>query len=78
MQAECGHLFCKGCLDTVLKRRRPICPLDKEEISQDGVRKMSENSFHLTCSYKYSVQVHSLVSTNIFADIPRQCLSEGD
>ena len=37
VQTECGHLFCRGCLEPVLKRRRPICPLDKEEISLEGV-----------------------------------------
>jgi len=34
VQTECGHLFCKECLDPVLRRRRPICPLDKEAISR--------------------------------------------
>jgi len=37
VQTECGHLFCKECLDPVLQRRRPICPLDQEAISQDKV-----------------------------------------
>ena len=47
VQTECGHLFCKGCLDPVLKQRRPICPLDKEDISLDGVRKTSH--VHVIC-----------------------------
>jgi len=34
VQTECGHLFCKECLDPVLQRRRPVCPLDHEPISQ--------------------------------------------
>lgn len=37
VQTECGHLFCRDCLEPVLKRRHPICPLDKEEISQEGI-----------------------------------------
>ncbi len=32
VQTACGHLFCKECLGPVLKRKRPICHLDKEEI----------------------------------------------
>ena len=40
VQTECGHLFCKECLSPVLRRRRPICPLDQEAISQDGVSHM--------------------------------------
>ena len=36
VQTECGHLFCRDCLEPVLKRRHPICPLDKEEITQEG------------------------------------------
>ena len=34
VRTECGHLFCKECLDPVLRRRRPICPLGKEAISR--------------------------------------------
>ena len=37
VQTECGHLFCRECLDPVLKRKRPICPIDKEEIHQDSI-----------------------------------------
>ena len=37
VQTECGHLFCKECLEPVLKRKRPICPIDKEEIHQDSI-----------------------------------------
>ena len=37
VQTECGHLFCRECLDPVLKRKRPICPLDKEEINPDSI-----------------------------------------
>ena len=36
VQTECGHLFCRDCLEPVLKRHHPICPLDKEEITQEG------------------------------------------
>ena len=36
VQTECGHVFCSECLDSVLKRG-PICPLDKESITQDRV-----------------------------------------
>ena len=37
VQTECGHRFCKECLEPVLKRRHPTCPLDKEEILQKGI-----------------------------------------
>ena len=37
VQTECGHLFCKECLEPVLKRKRPICPIDKEEIHPDSI-----------------------------------------
>ena len=40
VQTECGHLFCKECLSPLLRGRRPICPLDQEAISQDGVSHM--------------------------------------
>ena len=40
VQTECGHLFCKECLSPVLRRRRPICPLDQEAITQDGVSQL--------------------------------------
>lgn len=36
-KVECGHIFCRECLDAVLKTRQPpVCPLDKKEIT-DGV-----------------------------------------
>ena len=37
VQTECGHLFCKECLEPILKQRSPICPLDNEPISREGV-----------------------------------------
>ena len=37
MQTECGHLFCRDCLEPILQRKSPICPLDNEEISVEGV-----------------------------------------
>ena len=37
VQTECGHLFCRDCLDPLLKRKRPICPLDQEEIKADSI-----------------------------------------
>ena len=41
VQTECGHRFCRGCLETVLEKMRPLCPLDRGEISLHGVRKTS-------------------------------------
>ena len=32
--AACGHLFCRDCLEPVLKRPHPICPIDQEDISE--------------------------------------------
>ena len=37
VQTECGHLFCKGCLEPILKLSNPICPLDQEEILPENV-----------------------------------------
>ncbi len=37
VQAECGHLFCKECLEPVLKRRCQICPLDQEDITAENI-----------------------------------------
>ena len=37
MQTECGHLFCRGCLDPVLDTPNPVCPIDKTNISRDEV-----------------------------------------
>ena len=49
VQIECGHLFCRECFDPVLRSRRPICPIDKEEISAEGVR--SRFSLLTTCTF---------------------------
>ena len=38
MQTECGHLFCKGCLEPVLEGPNPVCPIDKTSISRNEVR----------------------------------------
>ena len=37
MQTECGHLFCKECLEQILKLRPPLCPLDNDPVSREGV-----------------------------------------
>ena len=37
MQTECGHLFCKDCLEQILKLRPPLCPLDNDPVSREGV-----------------------------------------
>ena len=39
MQTECGHLFCKGCLEPVLEGPNPVCPIDKSDIV-DKVKKL--------------------------------------
>ena len=38
MQTECGHLFCKGCLEPVLEGPNSVCPVDKTSISRYDVR----------------------------------------
>eukprot|EP00731_Ephydatia_muelleri_P015032 Em0008g752a len=37
VQTECGHLFCRGCLEPILDGPNPLCPLDKTAISTAGV-----------------------------------------
>ncbi|KAL5491326.1 hypothetical protein EMCRGX_G016596 [Ephydatia muelleri] len=37
VQTECGHLFCRGCLEPILDGPNPLCPLDKTPISAAGV-----------------------------------------
>ena len=49
VQTKCGHRFCRGCLETVLERKRPMCPLDRGEISRDEVRKTS----HIKLLFKH-------------------------
>ena len=39
-QTECGHLFCKSCLDPLFLRRNPLCPIDQEVITREGVSYM--------------------------------------
>ena len=36
-QTECGHLFCKSCLEPLFRRRNPLCPIDQEVITREGV-----------------------------------------
>ncbi|KAL5491320.1 hypothetical protein EMCRGX_G016583 [Ephydatia muelleri] len=36
VQTECGHLFCRGCLEPILDGPNPLCPLDKTAISTAG------------------------------------------
>ena len=38
VQTECGHLFCRVCLDAILVVANPLCPVDNAIISRDGVR----------------------------------------
>jgi len=57
VQTECGHLFCKECLEPVLKRRRPICPLDQEDITADNVFpdnacRREINQLEVYCNFK--------------------------
>ena len=37
VQTECGHLFCKGCLEPILATPNPECPLDRSAIYADQV-----------------------------------------
>ena len=36
-QTECGHLFCKDCLEPLFTSINPHCPIDKERISREEV-----------------------------------------
>ncbi len=37
VQTECGHLFCRKCLEHWMKSLQHLCPLDREGISSDGI-----------------------------------------
>ena len=37
VQTECGHLFCRGCLEPVLSKEKPLCPLDYTPLNKDDV-----------------------------------------
>lgn len=37
MQTECGHLFCKDCLEPIFEKLHPTCPVDQEAISREDV-----------------------------------------
>ena len=37
VQTECGHLFCKGCLERVLQGSHPACPVDNTALSEQMV-----------------------------------------
>ncbi len=57
VQTECGHLFCKECLEPVLKRRCPICPLDQEDITAENVFpdnacRQEINQLEVYCNFK--------------------------
>ena len=34
VQVECGHRYCKECIESIIQNPGPICPLDNEEISK--------------------------------------------
>lgn len=46
MQTECGHLFCSDCLDPILNKPRPLCPVDQEPISHDTVSTFTPLGMH--------------------------------
>ena len=37
VQTECGHLFCRGCLETALTGDHRVCPVDNNEICKSNV-----------------------------------------
>ncbi|KAL5491323.1 hypothetical protein EMCRGX_G016587 [Ephydatia muelleri] len=47
VQTECGHLFCRGCLEPILDGPNPLCPLDKTAISRAEVRTVSTSCIFL-------------------------------
>eukprot|EP00731_Ephydatia_muelleri_P038736 Em0885g1a len=38
VQTECGHLFCRECLEPVLSKETPLCPMDNAPLSKDEVK----------------------------------------
>ena len=38
VQTECGHLFCRACLEPVLRSHNPLCPIENSPVSRDTVR----------------------------------------
>eukprot|EP00731_Ephydatia_muelleri_P015063 Em0008g783a len=35
VQTECGHLFCRACLEPVLRSHNPLCPIENSPVSRD-------------------------------------------
>ena len=66
VQTECGHLFCKECLSPVLRRRRPICPLDQEAITQDGVSQLLLCTLQSVDYWKQLTQCRTITSSRIY------------
>ena len=60
MQTECGHLFCRGCLEPVLATPHPVCPIDKSDISANCVSDFT--SSHIL-QIKYLCFVHRFFLT---------------
>lgn len=48
VQTECGHLFCRACLERVLSGGRTECPIDKTAISDKMVRLFTYSASFVT------------------------------
>ena len=60
VQTECGHLFCRGCLEPILDGPNPLCPLDKTTISREEV---SIVCFSDVIDSEYNVQTKTSLVT---------------
>lgn len=67
VQTDCGHLFCRGCLEPVLEGPNPVCPADKTSISKDTVHvSVGLCSMYSNCTFIHALYVWIYTSFSIF------------
>ena len=64
VQTECGHLFCRGCLEPVLiNTSRSVCPICKIAISTEQVR-----GFYISCACFLTNYMYVHLCQKVFPD----------
>ncbi|XP_047134466.1 helicase-like transcription factor isoform X1 [Hydra vulgaris] len=53
---HCAHLFCKQCIEDVIRTDKPKCPLCRKEVTKDKLvePEVNEDNPSITCSEKWS------------------------